>query len=126
MLVMDHRKATRYDVQAMFWQGEDRGCTETEATMDQSKNWIAIIVALIVGAGATYFYMQQQSSTLSEQIATLQAQLTDANAKAASATNEIDDLKRELSEQAKLVEEQKAKLAELEAASRASPSPAPQ
>ncbi len=42
---------------------------------------IAAVVALIVGAGGAYFYMQRQTSELSDQVSTLQTLLADCKSK---------------------------------------------
>ncbi len=97
-----------------------------EAGMDQMRTWIMAVVSLIVGAAVAYLYMQQQTSKLSEQISMLQTQVVEANKKAQSATSEIEGLKADLDEKAKLIEEQKTKLTKLEAALQQTTSPTPE
>ena len=90
------------------------------------RTWIIAVVSLIVGAGVAYFYMLQQTSELSKQVSTLQTQVAEANKKAQSATSEIEGLKADLDQKRKLIEEQKAKLTKLEAASQTTTLPTPE
>ncbi len=83
-----------------------------------------VVVALIVGAGAAYFYMQRQTSELFDQVSALQTQLAEADAQ--SAASQIEALQADLDEKTKLIGEQTAKLTELEAALQKTTSPAPE
>ncbi len=91
--------------------------------MDLTITSIIAVVALIVGAGGAYFYMQRQTSELSDQVSTLQTQLAEANEKAQSAASQIEALQADLDEKTKLIGEQTAKLTELEAALQQTTSP---
>ncbi len=92
--------------------------------MDGMRTSIIAVVALIVGAGAAYFYMQRQTSELSDQVSALQTQLAEADAQ--SAASQIEALQADLDEKTKLIGEQTAKLTELEAALQKTTSPAPE
>jgi len=94
--------------------------------MNGMRTSIIAVVALIVGAGAAYFYMQQQTNELSDQVSALQTQLAEADKTAQSAASQIEALQADLDEKTKLIGEQTAKLTELEAALQKTTSPAPE
>lgn len=93
--------------------------------MDGMRTWIIALIALIVGAVGGYVYMQGQASDLAQQVSTLEAQLTEASGKAQSAASDIEALKAQLDEKTKTIEQQQARIAELEAAAQ-QPAPAQQ
>ncbi len=84
--------------------------------MNGMKTWIFALVALIVGAAGSYAYMQPRIGGLADQVQTLQAQLAAADEKAQGATSEMETIKAGLEEKTKLIEEQQARIIELEAA----------
>ena len=94
--------------------------------MDLTITSIIAVVALIVGAGGAYFYMQRQTSELSDQVSALQTQLAEVDKKAQSEASQIEALQADLDEKTKLIGEQTAKLTELEAALQKTTSPAPE
>ena len=94
--------------------------------MDGMRTSIIAVVALIVGAGGAYFYMQRQTSELFDQVSALQTQLAEADKTAQSAASQIEALQADLDEKTKLIGEQTAKLTELEAALQKTTSPAPE
>jgi len=79
------------------------------------KRWITALVALIIGVVIGYAYKQGEVSSLTQQVAALKTEVTDANA---AATAQINELKTELEAKTKLADEQQAKISELEAATR--------
>ena len=93
--------------------------------MDGTRTWIIALIALIVGAAAGYYYMQSQASDLAQQVSTLEAQLAEARGEAQSAASETEALKAELAEKTKLVEEQQARITELEATAQQPMAPEP-
>jgi len=94
--------------------------------MEGTRTWIIAVIALIVGAVIGYVYMQNQASGLAEQVSTLETRLAEANDRAQGAVSESETLKADLDEKTKLVEEQQARIMELEAASRETTPPNPQ
>ncbi|MCP4318510.1 MAG: hypothetical protein GY789_21480 [Hyphomicrobiales bacterium] len=95
---------------------------------EATKQGLIYAVILIVGIAGGYFYMQSQSSGLSEQISQLEAQVTEEKKKtetiasemkmaSETAAAEIQKLTDELASKVKMIEEQQAKIKELEAAS---------
>lgn len=94
--------------------------------MEGTKTWIIAIIALIVGAAGGYFYTQGQVGELTEQASTLETQLTEATEKAQGAASEIASLKADLEDKTKQIEDQSAKIVELEAASKETMTPTPQ
>jgi uncharacterized membrane-anchored protein YhcB (DUF1043 family) len=79
------------------------------------KRWITALIALIIGVIIGYAYKQGEVSSLTQQLAALKTEVTDANA---AATAQIDELKTELEAKSKLADEQQAKISELQAATR--------
>jgi len=79
------------------------------------KRWITALIALIIGVIIGYAYKQGEVSSLTQQLAALKTEVSDANA---AATAQIDELKTELEAKSKLAEEQQAKISELQAATR--------
>ena len=65
--------------------------------MQESKTWVIAVVALIIGAAIGYYSMNSRMGALTEQVSQLQS---------------------EIDEKSKLVEEQTARIKELEAASK--------
>jgi len=94
--------------------------------MEGTRTWIIAVIALIVGAAIGYVYMQGQASGLAEQVSTLETRLAEANDRAQSAASENETLKADLDEKTKLVEEQQARITELEAAAQQPTSPTPE
>ncbi len=93
-----------------------------------TKQGLIYAVILIVGIAGGYFYMQAQSRDLLEQISKLEAQVAEEQKKtettasemkkaSEAAAVEVQKLTDELASKVKMVEEQKAKIKELEAAS---------
>ena len=99
---------------------------QLEVKMEGTRTWIIALVALIVGAGIGYVYMQGQASGLAEPVSTLETQLAEAGEKAQSAASEIEALKADRDEKTKLIEQQQARITELEAASQETTLPTPQ
>jgi uncharacterized protein HemX len=79
------------------------------------KRWFTALIALIIGGVIGYAYKQGEVSSLTQQLAALKTEVTDANA---AATAQIDELKTELEAKSKLAEEQQAEILELQAATR--------
>ena len=94
--------------------------------MEGMRTWIIAVIALIVGAAGGYVYMQRQVGELAGQVSTLQTQLNEANEKAQGAASEIEALKDDLEGKTKLIDEQNAKIIELEAVSQETTPSAPQ
>jgi hypothetical protein len=69
------------------------------------KRWITALIALIIGVIIGYAYKQGEVSSLTQQLAALKTEVSDANA---AATAQIDELKTELEAKSKLAEEQQA------------------
>ncbi|MDP2621514.1 MAG: hypothetical protein Q8P46_15315 [Hyphomicrobiales bacterium] len=94
--------------------------------MEGTRTWIVALIALIVGAVIGYVYMQSQTGDLTQQVTTLQSQLAEANDKAQSAASEVEALKADVDAKTKLVEQQQARITELEATSQQPAAPAAQ
>ena len=94
--------------------------------MEGTKTWVIAIIALIVGAAGGYFYTQGHVGELTEQASTLETQLAEATEKAQGAASEIESLKADLEDKTKQIEDQSAKIVELEAASKETMTPTPQ
>jgi peptidoglycan hydrolase CwlO-like protein len=94
--------------------------------MNGAGTWITAVIALIVGVVIGYIYMQSQAKDLAQQVSTLQTQLTDANQKAQDAASQVKALQTDLDAKTKLVEQQQARITELEATAQQPAAPAAQ
>jgi uncharacterized protein HemX len=85
----------------------------------EMKTVISALVALVVGAGGMYFYLQGPMKELQSSAATLQAQLAEAKTASEASAAEVTKLQeagKALEEKASLADSLQAKVTELEAA----------
>lgn len=96
------------------------------------QTWLVTVISLIAGVTIGYYYAQMETGKLQDQISTLKTQLaekvssleTQLNTAKNKAESAISELKAEISEKAKLIEDQKAKIEKLEAAPQGTQAPA--
>jgi Tfp pilus assembly protein PilN len=85
----------------------------------EMKTVISALVALVVGAGGMYFYLQGPMKELQAGAATLQTQIAEAKSAAEASAAEVTKLQeagKALEEKASLADSLQAKVTELEAA----------
>jgi Tfp pilus assembly protein PilN len=85
----------------------------------EMKTVISALVALVVGAGGMYFYLQGPMKELQAGAATLQTQIAEAKSAAEASAAEVTKLQeagKALEEKAGLADSLQAKVTELEAA----------